>query len=68
MDMPPPPNTTAPNQSPITDHQSCHVTCAGVIHVLDGLLQPVIPGFDPFTQAQDQADGPLPGVTPPLGE
>lgn len=41
---------------------------AGVIHVLDGLLQPVIPGFDPFAQAQEQAEGPPAGVTPPLGE
>lgn len=36
--------------------------------MLDGLLQPVIPGFDPFAQAQEQAEGPPAGVTPPLGE
>lgn len=39
----------------------------GVIHVLDGLLQPAIPGFDPFAQAQDQNEGPPAGVTAPFG-
>ncbi len=51
----------------ISQTAKSHRIAPGVIHVLDGLLQPAIPGFDPFVQAQDQADGPWAGVTAPLG-
>lgn len=51
------------------EHAHTHIYMyPGVIHVLDGLLQPVIPGFDPFAQAQEQNEGPPAGVTAPLGK